>query len=166
MDLDTQIIKEELGKFTGRLRQITIQQATVMVINDDDTIQVELLTGASITDVRLRSVVKNGDKVVITPAVGSSVLIGRIERSEEWVVVEREVITQVNYTIGPVVFTVNENGFLIQVGQDSLGSIMADFLNAIQALTVDTPSGASGVPNNITDFQSIATRLNNILPTS
>jgi hypothetical protein len=62
----------------------------------------------------LRVFVKGGAKIIIVPKVESVVQIGRIENSEEFVVLAVEEITEINIEINNVKYVVDETGFLIQ----------------------------------------------------
>jgi len=46
---------------------------------------------------------------------------------------------------------------------ETLKQILSDLIDAIKAITVNSPAGTTGVPNNNTQFTAIASRLNNIL---
>jgi hypothetical protein len=50
-----------------------------------------------------------------------------------------------------------------QVYGETLQGKLADLIAAIRALTVPTPSGVSGIPNNAADFKKIADALDEIL---
>lgn len=47
----------------------------------------------------------------------------------------------------------------ISTGKESLHDLLKDLIEAIMQLTVTTPAGISGVPINLTAFQSLAQRL-------
>lgn len=46
---------------------------------------------------------------------------------------------------------------------DSLKQILNDLISAISKLTVTTPAGPSGIPNNLAEFQAISAKLDTIL---
>jgi hypothetical protein len=66
-------------------------------------------------------------------------------------------------TIGNTVLTITPAGYNVVCGSESLTKILTDLLTAISNLTVETPSGNSSVPVNLTDFNDLKTRLSNLL---
>ena len=134
-------IKRELKKFSSQFGPVTIVSATVTNINEDDTIAVTLATGEEHDDVRLRSVVKAGNKIVITPSLNTTVLLGKIEDSDEYVVLEVEDISQVLIVIGSISLKITGEGIVMNGG--SLGGLVK-------------------VENLTTDLNSIKTDLNNL----
>ena len=115
-------IKRELKKFSSQFGPVTIVSATVTAINEDDTIAVTLATGEEHDDVRLRSVVKAGNKIVITPSLNTTVLLGKIEDSDEYVVLEVEDISQVTIIIGNISLTITNEGIVFNGG--NLGGLL------------------------------------------
>jgi len=85
MNKDTQQIKESLSRFAEKYGPAAIMPAKVVAVSDDDTVTIEML-GVTVEDVRLRSVVKPGGRIVLIPAINIIVQIARIENSDEFIV--------------------------------------------------------------------------------
>lgn len=117
-------LKDELVTFLQRIVPHTIRQATVTGINDDDTIIVKLTDDSVIDDARLRSVVKEGNKKISVPAVNSTVLVGRIEGGDEYVVVAVEQIDRELVIIGDTVVEVTDEGVRIERAGNSIKDIL------------------------------------------
>jgi hypothetical protein len=168
MSITTQQIKEALKKFSALHGPEIILQATVTAINNNDTISAKLSNDIVIGEVRLKSVVKEGGKVLLIPAIDSTVIIASIENSEEFVVVAVEEVSQVYYLVGTTKYRVDENGFLIQRGSEDLLSIMNDFIDEVIGAIFITPSGNTTgmLPTSSNALSSIKTRLNNLLKSS
>jgi hypothetical protein len=81
-------------------------------------------------------------------------------------------------TIANTACTISESGVKIENGNtvievesvvkiasasESLHAILNDLITAITLITVPTPAGPSGVPVNAATFNSILTRLSNLL---
>ena len=162
MSKDLEDIKDQLGKFAAKHGPTAIIPVTVTAINEDDTVAVEFSDDSVIDDVRLRSVVKDGNKVLIIPTVGSVVLVGRIENSEEYVVLAVEEISEIKYVIGDTTFSMTDAGFLIQRGTETNKKLLQDILSRIEELTVPTNTGPSGVPLNKAAFTAIKNRVQNL----
>lgn len=163
MSRENEDIKDELGKFSSRFGPKIILPATVRAINNDDTIAIEFSDDSTVDDARLKSVIKDGNKVLLIPKVGSIVLVAKIENSDEYLVVAVEEITEQRIQIGTVTFKITDEGFLIQKGGETLKKIFDDLLEEIKKLTVNTNVGPSSVPINILAFETIKTRVNNFL---
>lgn len=65
--------------------------------------------------------------------------------------------------IGDTIYEISAAGFKIKRQDETLKKILADFLGAVKAITVNTPSGVSATPNNLTAFDTIIERLDNLL---
>jgi hypothetical protein len=131
MDKATEDIKEQLGNFSDAFGPVVIHAVKVVAINEDDTAQVEWESGLVMEDVRLKSVVKDSDHFIIVPAVGSTVMIGKIEKGEEYVVLAVEAIQTVKSLTGQTRFVQDSGGFLLQKGSDDLQGLMVALLDAI-----------------------------------
>jgi phage baseplate assembly protein gpV len=57
---------------------------------------------------------------------------------------------------------ITRDGYTIKRSSESLKKLLSDMLDKIIAITVPTPVGPSGVPNNASDFTAIKTRLDDL----
>jgi uncharacterized protein with von Willebrand factor type A (vWA) domain len=135
MSKDRDDIKEELRKFASQFGPAAIKTATVKEVNDNDTITV-LLNDVELDDVRLRAVIKDGNKCLLLPAVNSTVLIGRIDNSEEWVVLAVEEIDSVEYVFDEVEFKINEEGFCLKKQNTTLKSALIKLVESLEPIMI------------------------------
>ncbi len=112
-----------------------VQLATVGQINGDDTITAELISGLIVDDVRLRSVVKDGNRIIIEPAPGSQVLIASIDNGGEYVVIAVEEINRVYVKIGELEFELSDK-LMVKNGADTLKDALTMIVEAVQQVTV------------------------------
>jgi hypothetical protein len=136
MDLIEQQIKDQFLKVAAKVGPDVILPATVLNVNDDDTLHVQFSDDSEIDDVRLRSVVKDGNRFVILPAVGSTVQVARIENSDEYVVIAVEDITKSKCVIGSTSFDIDAAGILLQKDNDTLKQALKLLIEAVQAIVV------------------------------
>lgn len=136
MSLENEHIRNEFETFSGRFGPAAIVPATVKGINDDDTISIELSDGSLIDDARLKSVVKDGNKVLLIPAVDSCVLVGKIDNSDEYVVLVVDEITEVQYVVGGVKMVMDATGFLFKKDSDTLKQALVLIVEALQPTVV------------------------------
>ena len=66
-------------------------------------------------------------------------------------------------TVNTTKLTMEQDGFTIERGSESLKKLLSDTLDKILALTVTTPNGPSGTPINFADFTAIKNRIPNLL---
>jgi hypothetical protein len=159
MSLVDEQIKAELEKFSGQYGPEAIVPAKVLSYNaDDETIEVELTSGNVIDDVRLKSMVKAGNKLVIVPEDDSFVLIGKIANSEEYVVVSVDEVKEIKWKIGTVELNVDEDGVVMKKGADSLKEILTNIIQACQVIVV-----AQGNNPDYTKLATALTKTNNLL---
>jgi hypothetical protein len=130
-------IKRELGKYAGRFAPASIITATVKSINTDETIVVTTGSGLEIDDVRLRSVIRTAaTKIVVTPADNSTVLIGKIDNSDEYVVVAVDEVAKVEIVLSATIkLVIDANGIVMNGGSldglVKLGALLTK-LNALE----------------------------------
>lgn len=118
------------------------------------------------------------DCMLVLPKDGSHVVIGSVDGPGNWILLQPSEITKVLVTIGNTACTIRESGVKIETGNtvievesvikiatasESLHAILNDLITAITLITVPTPAGPSGVPVNAATFNSILTRLSNLL---
>jgi hypothetical protein len=128
MDKTQEETKKELAKFAGHYGPAAVLPATVLSVNDDDTVEIEFSDGAVVDDARLKSVVKDGNKFLLVPAVNSIVLVAKIENSDEYYVIAVDEITEVLAVIGNTKVQVNATGLLFERGNDTLGKVLQDLI--------------------------------------
>jgi hypothetical protein len=132
-------------------------EMTCELIDDEDE------DGLEMYDVRLKPVLTTDESLVMIPAVGSWVLVTRVEEDEDWLVIACEKVDKWRVTVGASVLEVTQDGFSFKQGATSLKTVMDDLLDGIMALTVPTNVGPSGTPLNLTTFQQVKTQLDQIL---
>jgi hypothetical protein len=114
----------------------------------------------SMTGIALQASIDNG--IIPIPSIGSTVLIGNTPSLQPFVLM----FSSIDYyyvVVNKTVLKIDANGFMLQREEEKLSTILKDLITQIQSITVPTPAGTSGVPNNITDFSDIATRIDNLL---
>ena len=136
MSLEIQQIKEQFDLFAGQRGPATIVPATITAINADDTVAIVFTDGSTIDDVRLKSVIKNGNKILLIPELQSTVLVGKIGNSDEYIVLAVEAISEVLTKVGGVTYSINAEGFLMKKGNDTLKEILTLIVEAIQPIVV------------------------------
>lgn len=157
-------IKNELSKFAGERGPSAIINATVQAVDETtSSVTVKLDSGLELDDVRLRAVIKAGNKVVLLPKVGSNILIGKIEGGDDYVVIAVEEIDKIIYVVGTVMFELDANGILLQKGTETLKKVLDDLIAQIKLIVVPTNVGPSGNPLNGAAFDTIKTRIDNLL---
>lgn len=157
-------IRQGLQKLASQLGPLQTLLAQVVSVDEDEmTCVLKDDDGFEIYDVRLKPVLTADESVVLIPEVDSWVLATRIEDDDEWLVMAAEKISKYRMTVGSCVMEVDETGFSFQKGEKSLKGILSDLLTGIQALTVPTNTGPSGIPINLATFQQVQTDLNQIL---
>ncbi len=149
-------IKRELEMVAGRFGPTPVISAIVLSINGDDTIRVQLDSDLEIDDVRLKSVVKAGAKIIFEPAVGSTVLIAAIDNSEQYAVISVDEVTRFYLDTGTVEFEANTD-FLIGKAGDTLGKLLGDIIDEINKVVV-----LYGTSPDIAALTAIKNRVNNI----
>jgi len=129
--------------------------ADVVSVDENlDTVEIQV-NGLELSSIRLRSIIDSqGNRVVVYPAVDSTVLIGRIGHSNEMYVQAVGVVDKVLCHIGDMKLEVTEAGFVYNEGQhttanadilkselNKLTKRVDDLLNALNQTTIDAYGG-------------------------
>ena len=130
-------IAEQMRAFSERFGPAMIVDAKVVSVNeDDDTLECELPGGDIVPDVRLKSLIKAGNKLVIIPPEESVVMIGRIRNSEEWILISCDEVAKLVMIVDDVRYEIDEQGFLLQKGDDDLREVITLMIEAVQQIVV------------------------------
>lgn len=131
------------------------------------TIDVKPIDGtAEIFNVRLQAESENGGLVLI-PKEGSMVLVVFLNKNNAAVVNTSE-ITKYELQVEKCEFSIDNDGFLLKKENETLKKIMGDLIGAIKQMsftltTPDTINGSTSLLNNLAQFTSIETRINQFL---
>ncbi|MDM1513597.1 hypothetical protein [Myroides odoratimimus] len=119
---------------------------TVTVINGE-MCSVKLVSGLEVSDVRLKATVTEGkNKVLLTPVVGSDVIImSSTGTLDNLFVLSMNEVDKVEIINSDVSITIDDK-VSVEVSGVSLGETMANLCDAIKTLTVSTGVGPSGTP--------------------
>jgi len=116
-------IQRKLKEMTAQAAMMTPAEV-VSIEKDTHTITVLDVYGTKIPDVRLKSVIKNGDAIILYPAVGSIVQISPIgkEDTAEYKVMAVEEIQALEAKIGNITLDYDADG--IRLNGDTLGGLV------------------------------------------
>jgi len=131
---------------------------------DGATCKVErIIDDKAVSDVRLNATVKLGDGLVVTPKVGSVVLITNIDGDKNFVSQFSEVEKVEFKDVHGFELVVEDGKVSVKNNGYNLRKAFDDLLDAIGRLTVPTGAGPSGTPINIMEFEGVRKNLNNFL---
>lgn len=157
MSKDFDDIKTQMQVFSAKHGPASILPATVLAVNDDDTIVIEFSDESQVDDARLKSVVKNGNKFLLVPAVGSIVQVARIENSDEYIVVAVDEISKLQVKIDTISVEATAAGIEIKKGEDSLKDVLTMMVEATQQIVV-----LQGNNPDYVKLQQAVLKINNI----
>jgi len=158
MSKEIEEMAERARRIARRVGPKVIVPATVIAINNDDTIEIEFSDGSTVDDCRLKAVVKAGNKVLLIPAVDSNVLVGKIENSDEYIVISVDEITEMVVLVDDVRFKVDASGFLFQKDNDTLKQILTLIVQSVLGIVV-----LQGRNPDYIKLQQSLVKINNLL---
>jgi hypothetical protein len=134
---------------------------------------------APIEGVMLNVISGDGNGLILIPKDGSNVIISSVDGQGEWALIKTSEIvkaiitiegvtceidnTEVSIKNGSIVFNVGASVFKMNTAGESLFQLLNDLITALTVLTVGTGAGPSTVPTNLPTFNSLLTRLGNLL---
>ena len=135
--------------------------------------------GEPIEGVRLNAIMGDANGLVLYPADNSNVVIGSIDGPGEWILLRASDLVKLTATISNVsmeiddsnitftnsglIFNISDTLFKVSTGGDSLHNLLQDLIKDITLLTVSTGTGVSSTPVNTASFNTLITRLGNLL---
>lgn len=98
------------------------------------------------------------------PKIGSMVLVGSIDNSEEGFMIDCEEFEEVLIVSGQSEFTINTEGFIVKKGDESLKEVMNDLIAQINALNLQLQKVvvSAGVTPDVPALQEIVQETNTI----
>lgn len=158
---------------SGKVKQGSIDTSNL-------TISVETSDGSEpIEEVTLNVCTGISNGLVLIPKEGSDIVIGTVDGPGEWSLIRASELTkaiikigsvtyemdgdQVKIENGSVVFEIGSSSFKMNTAGEGLYQLLKDLITAITFLTVGTSGGPSSVPVNVATFNSLLTRLGNLL---
>jgi hypothetical protein len=117
--------------------------------------------GAELFDIPYSADVQ-GDGLVLHPKKGSNVLVVFLDKHNAQICNVSE-LDKLYLKIGGVEFRIDNSGFVIKKGNDTLVKILDDLLLEIKLIIVPTNVGPSGNPLNAMAFDAIKMRIDNLL---
>lgn len=125
-----------------------------------DTCHVEsLTTEKDFFKCRLNAIEKNVNEYLkFTPKVNSTVVFGIFKDTEKAIIISTSVIETFEYKVGDLVFKIDENGFVVKKANESLKSVLNDFIDEVNKIVV-----INGNTINVGKVTAIKQRLNTIL---
>lgn len=137
-------MSRQTAQLIEALRSLGMEKATIIpaqVEKSDKakgTIDVITFDDLKIPDVRLRSVIEEDDKGMITfPADNTSVLIARINKSDNYVVVSIQEPEIIKCKVGEKYLELDKDGLKVSAGDDTLKKCLDDLLDEI--ITIYAP---------------------------
>jgi hypothetical protein len=126
------------------LRNLSKEKSTIipaqveMSDKKKGTIDVVTFEGLKIPNVRLRSVIADDEKgALIFPVDKTSVLIARINKSDNYVVISMEQPEMIKCRVGEKYLELDKDGLELSAGDDTLKKCMDDLLDEI--ITIYAP---------------------------
>ena len=107
---------DALREFAREVGPLQIFLGKVNSVNETDyTIDVTLNDSTHLPDARLRAVVNDNMPMVMTPVVGSYVLLGKIGETADWVVLAFDQVDKVIWNANQITINGGDNAGLVKV---------------------------------------------------
>lgn len=151
---DEQRILESLR---GLAKHPTATFPAIVINNypDEEYIDVQDLSGVEYPDVRKRAAIEDKDSgLIITPVTGSSVIVSRLESSDELFIEMFSEIESIRIKKDTTHLLVDQNGYKIERDNENLGKCLSDLIDELNRIVIiygnDINRGAmNGIKNRI-----------------
>jgi hypothetical protein len=155
-----EILKQLINKYFEEAKQkkLDISIGTVATIGMFD---LKLETDET---VRLVAIDEAQDYCLIYPKIGSKVIVGRLENTDELFLIQCSEVEKVIVKMGLLKFEMIDNKFKIESGGANLKSILNQVLQQLQVLVITTPAGPGSLsPADVAVFSQSNTLINQLL---
>jgi len=115
-------------------------------------------------NVRLNSVIDNLENyITIYPKIGSKVIVGRLENSDETFLVKTSEIEKISIKIGNQIFEMQNSKFSMKNQSADLKHILNEALTKLKNATIITPQGNGQLsPNDKQSLEQIKNKVNTL----
>lgn len=153
--------KKALRQIVGKPEQINIPCKVLKVEGSTCSVK-HIRDEYIIEDVRLNASTENNEGIIVTPKVGSYVIISSIDGILYYVSMF-SAIDKVDFFCTGDVYSEIDGKYSIQNKQQSLKSLINELIDAISAITVTTSVGPSGIPINKPQLDVIKEKFNQLI---
>lgn len=138
-------IRDNLKRIAAEHGPLILLDGEVVVVDDTDyfiDVQLDTDDTAVIPNVRLRAASIGNQSIDILPAMGSEVVIAKIAE-DDYILIAADEITSYRVTVGNMVLKVDNTGFAITNGTNSLKGILSAIVT--QMLAIYAPKDIAGI---------------------
>jgi hypothetical protein len=154
MDSKEQQIRDNLKRIAKEHGPDMFFDGTVVEVDEDNYFaDVQLDTGETIFECRLRAMVAGNQSIDVLPAIGSAVVIAKL-LDDEYIVIAADQIDSYRVTVGSTVIKVDETGVLIQKGTETLHKLINDLIQGVLSIAA---------PKNVPAITALVARNNDLL---
>lgn len=159
-------IKKKLKEIVAANSNLPISGVVEAVSGDSCSVKIK--SGLVLTDVKLKATIGNEDYLILTPKVGSNVLLLSLSGDlENLTVIKVDQLEKMEYSQGGlIVLADSEDGKVsIKNGQASFVDILSDLATLLKQIKVSTGVGPSGtpLPDSIVAIEQFETKINQLL---
>ena len=130
--------------FDGTVEAVDNEAYTCDVLLDID--------GSTMYECRLRATASGTKSIDVLPTVGSSVVMALLG-GNDYLVLACDEITSYRVTVGDMILTIDENGFGVTNGTDSLKSILTGIVNGLLSVYA---------PKDVGDITALIAKINGL----
>jgi hypothetical protein len=148
-------IRQRLKEMASQHGPLQTVLAEVVSVNEPEgTCDLQDEDGLEFFDVRLKPVLTVNESLVMIPAVGSMVLIQRIEDDEEWLLTACEQVDKWRLTSADCVLEMDATGIEVSKNGVSLKNILSSLVTEVIAIYA---------PKNVANLTQIKMDIQNLL---
>lgn len=130
-----------------------IYDATILEVDNEAYTCTIDLDGIDLPNIRLRAIVSDSHSIDVLPAVGSAVIVAKLD-VDDFIVIASDEITNWRVTVGATSVAIDAGGIEISKGDETLKKILTDLIKSV--LTIAAAKDAASL-------KQLLTRVNNLL---
>lgn len=159
-------IKKKLKEIVAANSNLPISGIVESVSGDSCSVKIK--SGLVLTDVKLKATIGNEDYLILTPKVGSAVLLLSLSGDlDNLTVIKVDQLEKMEYSQGGLIVLADSTDGKVSIknNQASLVDIMTDLATLIKQLKVSTAMGPSGtpLPDTILAIEQFEMKFNQLL---
>ena len=131
-------VRQALFSKMGEYGPAATIMGTIKSVDEDNAVcvLVDSVSGQDLPNIRLRPVLDGDKSITIIPSINAMGVAVRLESGDRWMLIHASKIDKYIINIAEAVLEQNENGLLVQNGEDTLRDALTLLIEAVQQIIV------------------------------
>lgn len=146
-------LKEEFQKQSAKFGPLAFYDAVVTNVDATEYTCDVILDEVEVYEVRLRAIISDKKSIDVLPKQGTNIVVGKLA-DDDYILIAADEITSYKLSIGSMALEVDETGFKIGSGTETLEKLLTDLVTATLSIAA---------PKDVATLTALKLRIKTIL---